>query len=159
MKQLLSVLVLVILAMALVLNQMLPADAAKGKKKGVSQEKLDEYTKNVDDLTKKLYRRELYTPEDADSLIALKLELDEQMDILPEANFAPLYFKIGNIFRLRGEDKDAITCYQTVLENFSQTAYGPKSKDILVEMGVEINPPEMETKKADADKEESKESI
>ena len=159
MKQLLSVLVLVILAMALVLNQMLPADAAKGKKKGVSQEKLDEYTKNIDDLTKKIYRRELYTPEDADSLIALKLELDEQMDILPEANFAPLYFKIGNIFRLRGEDKDAITCYQTVLENFSQTAYGPKSKDILVEMGVEINPPEMETKKADADKEESKESI
>lgn len=159
MKQLLSVLVLVILAMALVLNQMLPADAAKGKKKGVSQEKLDEYTKNIDDLTKKLYRRELYTPEDADSLIALKLELDEQMDILPEANFAPLYFKIGNIFRLRGEDKDAIVCYQTVLENFSQTAYGPKSKDILVEMGVEINPPEMETKKSDANEEETKESI
>lgn len=145
--------------MALVLNQMLPADAAKGKKKGVSQEKLDEYTKNIDDLTKKLYRRELYTPEDADSLIALKLELDEQMDILPEANFAPLYFKIGNIFRLRGEDKDAIVCYQTVLENFSQTAYGPKSKDILVEMGVEINPPEMETKKSDANEEETKESI
>ena len=159
MKQLLSVLLLVIMVIALVLNQMLPADAAKGKKKGVSQEKLDEYTKNIDDLTKKIYRRELYTPEDADNLIALKLELDEQMDILPEANFAPLYFKIGNIFRLRGADKDAIICYQTVLENFSQTAYGPKSKDILIEMGVEINPPEMEMKKADADKEESKESI
>ena len=101
----------------------------------------------------------MYTPEDADNLIALKLELDEQMDILPEANFAPLYFKIGNIFRLRGADKDAIICYQTVLENFSQTAYGPKSKDILIEMGVEINPPEMEMKKADAEKEESKESI
>ncbi len=159
MKQLLSVLLLVVMVIALVLNQMLPADAAKGKKKGVSQEKLDEYTKNIDDLTKKIYRRELYTPEDADNLIALKLELDEQMDILPEANFAPLYFKIGNIFRLRGADKDAIICYQTVLENFSQTAYGPKSKDILIEMGVEINPPEMEMKKADADKEESKESI
>ena len=139
MKQLISVLIPIIIVIALVLNQMLPADAAKGKKKGVSQEKLDEYTQSVDNLTKKIYRRELYTPEDADSLIALKLQLDEQMDILPEANFAPIYFKIGNIFRLRGEEKDAIICYQTILENFSQTAYGPKSRDILTEMGVEIN--------------------
>ncbi|MBR6298608.1 MAG: hypothetical protein IKR34_05130 [Candidatus Gastranaerophilales bacterium] len=139
MKQLISVLIPIIIVIALVLNQMLPADAAKGKKKGVSQEKLDEYTQSVDNLTKKIYRHELYTPEDADSLIALKLQLDEQMDILPEANFAPIYFKIGNIFRLRGEEKDAIICYQTILENFSQTAYGPKSRDILTEMGVEIN--------------------
>ena len=63
------------------------------------------------------------------------------MDILSEASFAPLYFKIGNIYRLRGQEKEAITCYQTILENFSETAYGPKARDILTEMGVEIRVP------------------
>ena len=63
------------------------------------------------------------------------------MDILSEASFAPLYYKLGNIFRLRGAEKDAISCYQTILENFSDTAYGPKARDILTEMGVEIKIP------------------
>ena len=63
------------------------------------------------------------------------------MDNLPEAAFAPLYFKIGNIYRMRGNEKDAIVCYQTILENFSDTAYGPKAKDILTQMGVEIRVP------------------
>ena len=49
--------------------------------------------------------------------------------------------KLGNIFRLRGVEKDAISCYQTILENFSDTAYGPKARDILTEMGVEIKIP------------------
>ena len=143
MKQALSVLVLFLLIIALILNQALPADAAKKavKKKGVSQEFLDDITTKVDNLTKKIYEKELYTPNDANQLIGLKLQLDEQMDILSEASFAPLYFKIGNIYRLRGQEKEAITCYQTILENFSETAYGPKARDILTEMGVEIRVP------------------
>lgn len=143
MKQTLSVLVLFLLIVALILNQALPADAAKKavKKKGVSQEFLDDITTKVDNLTKKIYEKELYTPNDANQLIGLKLQLDEQMDILSEASFAPLYFKIGNIYRLRGQEKEAITCYQTILENFSETAYGPKARDILTEMGVEIRVP------------------
>lgn len=143
MKQALSVLVLFLLIVALILNQALPADAAKKavKKKGVSQEFLDDITTKVDNLTKKIYEKELYTPNDANQLIGLKLQLDEQMDILSEASFAPLYFKIGNIYRLRGQEKEAITCYQTILENFSETAYGPKARDILTEMGVEIRVP------------------
>ena len=128
---------------ALILNQALPADAAKKnvKKKGVSQEVLTDLTTKVNTLTQKTYERELYTPEDSKALITLKLQLDEQMDNLPEAAFAPLYFKIGNIYRLRGEEKDAIVCYQTILENFSDTAYGPKAKDILTQMGIEIRLP------------------
>lgn len=143
MKQALSVLVLFLLIIALILNQALPADAAKKavKKKGVSQEFLDDITTKVDNLTKKIYEKELYTPNDANQLIGLKLQLDEQMDILSEASFAPLYFKIGNIYRLRGQEKEAISCYQTILENFSETAYGPKARDILTEMGVEIRVP------------------
>ena len=125
------------------LNQSLPADAAKkaAKKKGMAPEAIAELNTGIDGLVKKIYERELYTPEDSKNLITLKLKLDEQMDILPEAAFAPLYFKIGNIYRMRGEEKDAIVCYQTVLENFSETAYGPKSRDILMDMGIEIKLP------------------
>lgn len=143
MKQALSVLILFLFIVALVLNQALPADAAKKtvQKKGVSQEFIQDMTTKVDNLTKKIYEKELYTPSDANQLIGLKLQLDEQMDILSEASFAPLYYKIGNIYRLRGQEKEAISCYQTILENFSETAYGPKARDILTEMGVEIRVP------------------
>ncbi|MBE7707378.1 MAG: hypothetical protein E7Z88_01595 [Cyanobacteria bacterium SIG27] len=143
MKQTLSVLIPLALMIALILNQALPADAAKKnvKKKGVSQEVLTDLSSKINALTQKVYERELYTPEDSKNLITLKLQLDEQMDNLPEAAFAPLYFKIGNIYRLRGEEKDAIVCYQTILENFSDTAYGPKAKDILSQMGIEIKLP------------------
>lgn len=143
MKQALSVLVLFLFIVALVLNQALPADAAKKtvQKKGASQEFIQDMTTKVDNLTKKIYEKELYTPSDANQLIGLKLQLDEQMDILSEASFAPLYYKIGNIYRLRGQEKEAISCYQTILENFSETAYGPKARDILTEMGVEIRVP------------------
>lgn len=128
---------------ALIINQALPADAAKKnvKKKGVSQETITDITTKVNTLTQKVYERELYTPEDSKSLITLKLQLDEHMDNLPETAFAPLYFKIGNIYRMRGNEKDAIVCYQTILENFSDTAYAPKAKDILTQMGVEIRMP------------------
>lgn len=144
MKQALSLIIPLLLIMALVLNQALPADAAKKtvKKKGVAQEVIVELTQKADALTKKIYSRELYTPEDSEELITLKLQLDEYMDNLPEATFAPIYFKIGNIFRLRGKEADAINCYQTILENFSDTVYGPKSRDILTQMGVEIAAPE-----------------
>ena len=143
MKQTLSILIPIMLIIALVLNQALPADAAKkeAKKKGVSQEVISEMTNTVDTLTKKIYEKELYTPEDSKLLIGLKLQLDEQMDILPETAFAPIYFKIGNIYRMRGLEKEAINCYQTILENFSETAYGPKARDILEEMGIEIKLP------------------
>ena len=143
MRQTLSILIPLTLMIALIINQALPADAAKKnvKKKGVSQEVITDITTKVNTLTQKVYERELYTPEDSKSLITLKLQLDEQMDNLPEAAFAPLYFKIGNIYRMRGNEKDAIVCYQTILENFSDTAYGPKAKDILTQMGVEIRVP------------------
>ena len=143
MKKTLSILLPLLLLMALILNQMLPADAAKkeAKKKGVSQEVITEITTKVNTLTQKIYERELYTPEDSKNLISLKLQLDELMDVMPEASFAPLYYKLGNIYRLRGYEKESIICYQTILENFSDTAYGPKAKDNLTQMGIEIKLP------------------
>lgn len=152
-KQTLSIIVLFLFIVGLILNQSLPADAAKkgGKKKGMAPEAIAEIVEKADNLTKKIYEKELYTPEDANTLISLKLQLDEQMDILPEASFAPIYYKIGNIFKMRGQDKEAIVCYQTILENFSQTAYAPKSRDILESMGIEIKAPVQEESEEDED--------
>ena len=143
MKQFLSILLLFLFIIGLILNQALPADAAKkaSKKKGLAPEVIAEITEKTDNLTKKIYEKELYTPQDANTLISLKLQLDEQMDVLPEASFAPIYFKLGNIFKMRGNDKDAVICYRTILENFSQTVYAPKSREILEDMGVEIQVP------------------
>ena len=82
MRQTLSILIPLTLMIALIINQALPADAAKKnvKKKGVSQEVITDITTKVNTLTQKVYERELYTPEDSKSLITLKLQLDEQMD-------------------------------------------------------------------------------
>ena len=78
MKQTLSVLIPLALMIALILNQALPADAAKKnvKKKGVSQEVLTDLSSKINALTQKVYERELYTPEDSKNLITLKLQLD-----------------------------------------------------------------------------------
>ena len=156
MKQTLSVIIPLTLLVAMVLNQALPADAAKkvAKKKGVAEEVIADYTTKVNALTQKVYERELYTPEDSRALVTLKLELDQQMDNLPEATFAPLYYKIGNIYRMRGDEKEAIVCYQTILENFYDTAYGPKAKDVLTQMGVEIKLPTAAETEEDFEEEE-----
>ena len=55
MKQVLSILALFLFISALVLNQVLPADAAKGgKKKGMSAEAIAEIVEKTDNLTKKI---------------------------------------------------------------------------------------------------------
>ena len=51
-------------------------------------------------------------------------------------------------------EKEAIVCYQTILENFYDTAYGPKAKDILTQMGVEIKVPTAAEAEDDFDEEE-----
>ena len=65
------------------------------------------------------------------------------MDITPDPALAPIYYKLGNIFKMRGQEKEAIVCYQTILENFLDTAYGPKSRDTLTQMGIEVKLPEV----------------
>ena len=144
MRKILSVLITLSFIVALVLNQNMPANAAKKatKKKGMNQELLKEINDGVNVLTKKIYERELYTPEDLNKLIDLKIKADDQMDITPDPALAPIYYKLGNIFKMRGQEKEAIVCYQTILENFLDTAYGPKSRDMLTQMGIEVKLPE-----------------
>ena len=84
MKNTLSAIVLVLILIALMINQILPADAAKKnvKKKSISQEILTEFSDTVNLLTKKIYERELYTPEDSKSLITLKIYINYYRNIL-----------------------------------------------------------------------------
>ena len=76
MKKILSILIPVLFIVALVLNQAMPANAAKktSKKKGMNQEMLKDINEGVNLLTKKIYERELYTPEDLNRLIDLKIK-------------------------------------------------------------------------------------
>ena len=121
-------------------NLTMPADAArttKGKG-GASEKQLKELDTTVINLTKKYYTRELYSPNDSEDLINAKIMADIQMDTSPSPSLAPIYFKLGNLFKLREMQTEAIDSYQTILENFQDTVYAPKARKILTDMGVEI---------------------
>lgn len=119
----------------------MPADAAKSSSKkniGLNEKQIAEIAESVDGLTKKIYTRELFSPQDSEKLVSTKLLLDSQMDIMPNPAYAPIYYRLGNVYRLRGMRPDAIDCYQTILENFSDTAYAPKARKELKDLGIVI---------------------
>ena len=76
-----------------IINYAMPADAAKKETKEkkekqeapkVDEEQLKNMDQKIDLLTRKFYTRELYSPEDSDNLINLKLKLDTIMNTTPE---------------------------------------------------------------------------
>lgn len=118
------------------------ADAKKASKGGaIAQEDLDKMSATVDDLTKKMYGNCLFSPEDNESLIDIKLKLDNQMLVASDPTLAPLYFKIGILLKSRDMKDDAVECFQTILENFSDTALAPKATAQLKAMGVAVAAP------------------
>ena len=122
------------------------AQAAKksSKKTKISQEFLQETETEINRLTTKIYGRALLSPQDNESLITIKIKLDSQMLQESAPELAPLYFKAGNILKMRDLNKDAIDCYQTVLENFANTAFAPKARAALIDMGIEVKDPQNE---------------
>lgn len=162
MRKIITLICLVMFSVLCVINYIMPADAArkntKEKKEApkVDEEQLNQMTQKIDLLTRKYYTRELYSPEDSDSLINLKLQLDTIMNTTPEPVYAPLYYKLGTLFKLRGLKAESIDCLKTIIENFSDTAYGPKAREVLGEMGVVIKEPER-LPAADEDEEEDEE--
>ena len=130
----------------------LDVSAAKKSSK-LSKEEIAEMSETIDKLTQKIYGRALLSPADNETLIGIKIKLDNQMLMAVNPALAPLYLKAGNIYKLRDMKPEAIECYQTVLENFSDTALAPKAKAYLESMGVEVaspatteeNPEESET--------------
>ena len=124
----------------------LDSEAAKQAKKGgaVSQQEMTEMSAIIDNLTKKVYANSLFSPQDNSSMIEIKIKLDNQMLIAPDPSLAPLYFKAGNLYKSREYKKEAIDCYQTILENFSDTALAPKARQILESMGISVVEPKAE---------------
>ena len=69
------------------------------------------------------------------------LFIDNQMLVSSSTELAPLYYKAGNVYKLRDMKPEAIECYQTILENFSDTALAPKARAALEELGVTVTAP------------------
>ena len=115
--------------------------SAAKKSSKLSKEAVQEMSDNIDNLTKKIYARALLSPKDNETLIGIKIQLDNQMLVATATELAPLYYKAGNVYRLRNMKPEAIDCYQTILENFSDTALAPKARAALAELGVEVTAP------------------
>ena len=127
----------------------LDVSAAKKSSK-ISKEAVQEMSDSIDNLTKKIYARALLSPKDNETLIGIKIQLDNQMLVATATELAPLYYKAGNVYKLRNMRAEAIDCYQTILENFSDTALAPKARAALAELGVEITAPTV-TEEAEED--------
>lgn len=113
-------------------------EAKKSKKGGISEEEMTTMTTTVDNLTKKMYGHGLFSPEDNESLIDIKLKLDNQMLIAPDPTLAPMYYKLALLYKSREMKDEAVECFQTILENFADTALAPKAAAQLKLMGVTI---------------------
>ena len=136
-KIILSIITAILLLTAISLD----VSAAKKSAK-LSKEDIAEMSDTIDKLTQKIYGRALLSPQDNEDLIGIKIKLDNQMLMATNPALAPLYFKAGNIYKLRDMKSEAIECYQTVLENFSETALAPKARAALEQMGVEVTAPQ-----------------
>ena len=104
---------------------------------------------DIDNLTKKIYARALLSPKDNETLIGIKIQLDNQMLVATATELAPLYYKAGNVYKIRKMNTEAIECYQTILENFSDTALAPKARAALAELGIEVTAPESSEEELD----------
>lgn len=120
------------------------AFAAKKAKK-MNAEQISEAREQTDYLMKKIYAHGLFSPKDNESLINLKMQLDNSMLISIDPQLAPIYFKLGIINKARELKDDSIDCFQTILENFPDTAFSPKAKRELQKMGVSIKDPSVES--------------
>ena len=117
-------------------------DVSAAKKAGkISKEEVQQMSDEIDNLTKKIYGRALLSPQDSEKLIEIKIKLDNSMLVATSSELAPLYDKAGNVYKLRNMNTEAIECYQTILENFSDTALAPKARAALESLGVTITAP------------------
>lgn len=144
MKKIISLLLTLIFVFSLfVLDK--PVEAAKKNSKraakGMTSEEFDKLNQTIDYLTKKVYAKALFSPQENEEMIGIKIKLDNELLISQEPSLSQLYFKVGNLYRLRGLKNVAIECYQVILENFVDTPFAIKSQRELENMGVKIKLP------------------
>ena len=128
---------LILLLIGMIVFSMASMDslAAKKSKKSagsITQEDMTSMSETIDRLTRKVYANSLFSPADNASMIEIKIKLDNQMLIAPDITLAPLYYKAANLYKAREY------CYQTILENFPDTALAPKAKQALTAMGIAV---------------------
>ena len=128
--------------------------AKKASKAKMELEVIDAMAAQVDNLTKKVYAHALLSPQDNSNLVGIKIKLDNQMLLEPDPALAPLYYKVGCMYKLREMTNEATECFQTVLENFGDTALAPKSYQALKDMGVDVSQFGDLTKKTSGEEEE-----
>lgn len=138
MKKLLT---LTLAAIFVIIAFTMDASAAKKSSKKMQPEVIEEMTATIDNLTKKVYGHALLSPEDNQKLIEVKIKLDNQMLLLPDPSLAPLYYKAGYLYKQREMKQEAIECFQTILENFADTALAPKARTSLRAMGIQVADP------------------
>lgn len=141
MRNKLFVLVLICALIGIIFN-FESVDAKKSKKGGISEADMTTMATTVDSLTKKMYANGLFSPADNENLIDIKIKLDNQMLVAPDVTLAPLYYKVALLYKSREMKDEAIECFQTILENFADTALAPKAAAQLKSMGVEVKLPE-----------------
>lgn len=118
-----------------------------GKSKGLSADDLVTMSATINNLTKKMYANGLFSPQDNENLIDIKMKLDDQMLVASDPSLAPLYYKLAVLYKSREMKDEAVDCFQTVLENFADTALAPKAAAQLKSMGIAVKAP---TKKEDS---------
>lgn len=149
MKKILVLLIIGVIIFAIAAKD---SEAARRTKRGpaaIPQEELTGMSNTIDNLTKKVYSASLFSPEENSSMINIKIKLDNQMLLAPDPSLAPLYFKAGNLYRAREYRTEAIECYQTILENFPDTALAPKARKALSDMGIKVVQPSADQNKSE----------
>ena len=136
--------ILSIILTGVLLTSAICLDVSAAKKAGkLSKEAVQTMSDDIDNLTKKIYARALLSPEDNEKLIGIKIQLDNQMLVATATELAPLYYKAGNIYKLRDMKPEAIDCYKTILENFGDTALAPKARAALESLGITVTAPQI----------------
>ena len=130
--------ILILSAIFVIFAFTMDASAAKKSSKKMQPEVIEEMSVTIDNLTKKVYGRALLSPEDNQNLIEVKIKLDNQMLLLSDPSLAPLYYKAGYLYKQREMKQEAIECFQTILENFADTAIAPKAVKELKALGVDV---------------------
>ena len=144
MKKIISLLLTLIFVFSLFILDK-PVEAAKKKSKKITKnmtnEKFEKINQTIDYLTKKVYAKSLFSPQENEEMIGIKIKLDNELLITQEPSLSQLYYKVGNLYKLRGLKSQAIDCYQVILENFIDTPFAIKSQRELDNMGVKIQLP------------------
>jgi len=141
MKKLIGLIILILFLLTSSSSYDVFAASKKKNAGGITEEQATQITNDIQRLTKKIYANGLFSPQDNENLIGIKMSLDSAMLLAPDPTFAPLYYNLGFIYEKREMKDEAVECFQTILENFGDTALGPKARRELEKMGVTIKAP------------------